>query len=356
MSELVSELVNLESPGKDFYFQNQKVLLTYKTHINKDMFAQMMYIRSDKIKKCYIAHENGVGDTITPYEHTHAVIDFGKRVQSKDARFLDIDGIHPHISIIKNVAQWKKACKYICKEDKTVVLQEDDRFSDGIDLDKIWNCNDLRGALETCENLRDVVPTMMLYDRKPMVWGREINCAIKSEEDMFPWQRNMWECIHGKCDNRSIHWISDNKGCKGKTQFIIYCGLTVPGKVMWIVPNGTSRDIMHVVMEQIKAGWRGDTILINLSRSATSCSDMTQVYRVMEDLKDGLIYSSKYMGGTLMIPSPHIIVLSNTTPDLHRLSLDRWRLYEIGEEKTLTPVTLKIGGSGEMHSPSGYNF
>ena len=136
MTDLLTDLPILDSEGS-FRFQNQKVLLTYKTHLDKDKFADFITkIAKGALKCIYIAHENGKDDPITPYEHTHAVINFGKSIQSRNANFLDFDEIHPHISIIKTPIQWKKACKYICKEDSTVVLE---------DHDNAWNITEVWG-------------------------------------------------------------------------------------------------------------------------------------------------------------------------------------------------------------------
>lgn len=349
MSELVSELDSMNE--SKFYFQNQKCLLTYKTHIDKACLACALGTISNEIKALYIAHETGKDDPITPYEHTHVVVDFGKRVQSRNARFLDFDSIHPHISLIKKPLEWKKACKYICKEDKSVILREEDKFEEGFDIQSVWGHATLEDALTNMSSLRDALPTIALYNVKKQVWGREIECPIKSPEDMYKWQAQIYGTIMTKPNYREVVWIADEEGCKGKTQFIKYCAINHPGKVMWIEPSGTTRDIIHVVMEQIKGGWRGDTVMINLPRSATSGSDMGHVYRVIETLKDGMIYSSKYSGGTMLIPSCHVIVMSNMLPERHRLSADRWCVYTISELE-LAPVTLSSRALGN-YNPMG---
>lgn len=359
--DLLTELETINE--SKFRFQNQKVMLTYKTHLNKDDFTAFLRGLVPDLKKIYIAHENGEGDSITPYEHTHSVIDFGKNFQSKNVRIFDFIGIHPNISKITSPRSWKKACKYICKEDKTVVLAEDDNFGFSI-AESIWEHSNVQDALRTAQNLRDVMPIIALMGMKKLEWGREIECSIQDIDGMYPWQRKIWDFIAHKPNDRTVYWIGDEGGCKGKTQFIKYCDINCDGKVLWIIPSGSTRDIIHVVMEQINSGWRGDTIMINLSRSATCGSDMSHVYRVIEDLKDGMIFSSKYNGGKLLIPNVHVIVMSNTYPQLERLTGDRWKVGKIDvstldliqvtteeikkanaaiAEKKLEPVTLNIG-------------
>lgn len=342
MTNLLTDLENMEIKDKKFRFQNQKAMFTYKTHIDKVAWDTWVKGKIPRTRRVYIAHENGEGDEITPYEHTHIVVDFGEVFQTQNVRYFDWEGIHPHISKIKTSVQWKKACKYICKEDTTVTLVEDDEWSIAND---IWRHDSVQAALEKCTSLRDVMPTIALFQQKEVSWGNEINCSIKSLEDMYPWQRQIYDFCYTKPNDRTVYWIYDEGGCQGKTQLIKYMTINDENKVMWIVPSGSTRDIIHMVMEQIKMGWRGDTVMINLSRSATSSSDMGHVYRVIEDLKDGMIYSSKYMGGKMLIPSPHVIVMSNKLPEEHRLSGDRWKVGLIDDEKRLSPCNIKRGES-----------
>ena len=97
MTDLLTELDTISE--NNFRFQNQKVLLTYRTHISKEVIEMVMnMVSKGKLKACYIAHENGTSDPVTPYEHTHVVADFGRVIQSKNSRFLDVLNIHPHRS------------------------------------------------------------------------------------------------------------------------------------------------------------------------------------------------------------------------------------------------------------------
>lgn len=230
-------LVELDKVDESkFSFANHKVMLTYKTHLNKDEFTAFLRGLVPDLKKIYIAHENGEGDSITPYEHTHSVIDFGKRFQSKNVRIFDFIGIHPNISKITSPRSWKKACKYICKEDKTVVLAEDDNFGFSI-AESVWEHNNVQDALRTAQNLKDVMPIIALMGMKKLEWGREIECSIQDVEGMYPWQRKIWNFINLKPNDRTVYWIGDEGGCKGKTQFIKYCDINCDGKVLWIIPS-----------------------------------------------------------------------------------------------------------------------
>ena len=51
---------------------------------------------------------------------------------------------------------WKKACKYITKEDKSVVLANDDEFKDVGSVTHVWKNKSLTEALENTTEMRDV--------------------------------------------------------------------------------------------------------------------------------------------------------------------------------------------------------
>lgn len=52
-------------------------------------------------------------------------------------------------------------------------------------------------------------------------------------------------------------------------------------------------------------------------------------YGVLEELKNGMIYSGKYEGGLCVFRSPHVIVFSNSKPDKNIMSKDRWNIVNI---------------------------
>ena len=60
--------------------------------------------------------------------------------------------------------------------------------------------------------------------------------------------------------------------------------------------------------------------------------DKTISYSLLEELKDGFIFSGKYEGGIREIAIPHIIVMANYLPDTTKLSLDRWKIQELKDE------------------------
>ena len=54
-------------------------------------------------------------------------------------------------------------------------------------------------------------------------------------------------------------------------------------------------------------------------------------YGALEQLKNGMIYSGKYEGGTCLFDNPHVIVFANEPPKIEKMSLDRWKIIDLNE-------------------------
>ena len=54
------------------------------------------------------------------------------------------------------------------------------------------------------------------------------------------------------------------------------------------------------------------------------------IYRVLEDIKDGAATTSKYDNKIIRFKTPNVVmVFSNKQPDLNSLSKDRWEVYTL---------------------------
>lgn len=72
----------------------------------------------------------------------------------------------------------------------------------------------------------------------------------------------------------------------------------------------------------------------------------------MEELKDGLITSTKYRPTVKIFKAPHVVVFSNHPPMLDMLSLDRWKYYKTKVEGgiiILDPQPVGIGAQGAFN-------
>ena len=124
--------------------------------------------------------------------------------------------------------------------------------------------------------------------------------------------------IENTPDTCKIRWYVDEKGGQGKTFLSKY--LVSKGNCVRF-ENGKSADI--------KFGYNGQSICIfDLSRSQQDHIN----YEVIESIKNGIMYNTKYVSEMRVNEIPHVIVFSNARPDETKLSEDRWDIHVIHGE------------------------
>lgn len=145
--------------------------------------------------------------------------------------------------------------------------------------------------------------------------------VIKPTE-FYAWQTALIQELQGPPHPRRITWYLDELGGSGKTAISKYITTTLPGALFF--SGGSFRDISHAV---IKSSFDPKVVVVNLPRS---CEGKIS-YGALEAIKDGIIQSGKYEGGTRIYAPPHLIVMANFMPDMKQLSLDRWEIRELRE-------------------------
>lgn len=136
-----------------------------------------------------------------------------------------------------------------------------------------------------------------------------------------PWQRKVWALYNSEPDDRSIYWFYDLHGGVGKTAMAKY--LCIKGKCVYV--NGKASDVKYAVCKVREAGIDVKCVIWGIPRQSQEYVS----YAAIEEVKDGLFFSSKYESGTVVMNSPHIFVFCNFYPETHKLSQDRWRIFDI---------------------------
>lgn len=124
-------------------------------------------------------------------------------------------------------------------------------------------------------------------------------------------------------DARTINWIWSKEGGMGKTSTAAYLERNYSGVC---VANGKAHDIKNTVIKHLEEN-ELDVMIVTIPRSAQDY--LGGLYGVLEEIKDGLIYSGKYEGGFANIEPPHVIVMCNFEPDRWMISEDRWNIIEL---------------------------
>lgn len=142
------------------------------------------------------------------------------------------------------------------------------------------------------------------------------------EKPTQEWQTKILKEIETPADLRTIHWIVDPVGGKGKTHLCKYLAVYHNALVLC----GKGADMKYAVCQYVQGGKSPEIILLDLPRSL----DLHYIsFAGIEEIKNGLFFSPKYEGSMCTYNSPHVYIFSNEHPDTSQLSSDRWDIREI---------------------------
>lgn len=149
----------------------------------------------------------------------------------------------------------------------------------------------------------------MPIERKPNI--------LKTEQ-LRPWQNNIRKICDTEPDDRTINWIYDLEGGKGKTAL---CKYIIKNYNATLVNGSTKDSIYGIVQHKEATGLYPDIILWNLPRSQKGVS-----YSAIEQIKDGIFYNKKYESKMILMACPHIFIFANYLPNEEELTEDRWNI------------------------------
>jgi len=152
---------------------------------------------------------------------------------------------------------------------------------------------------------------------------------VLDEKMMYSWQAEILKQLRADPDDRKVCWLVDQKGNSGKSalaKFLCKHKLALP------LTYTDAKDAMYMVTQQ---AWQR-AYVFDLTRCKPAALSASDLYSVMEQIKNGLLQNTKYVAkaGILRKPS-HVWVFSNHVPDYKSLSTDRWMVYEINENQNL---------------------
>lgn len=192
---------------------------------------------------------------------------------------------------------------------------------------------------EPCKNLRASLNYCTKADTRiggPWCVGWDPPEPIRTiaEGDFNDWQRHLLGHINDRPDLRRVYWYWEQTGGVGKTAFAKWAAVNRNALVL----SGKSADIKFAVAQRIRQ--RGGLGLAIFSFTRTLENYVS--YEAIEAIKDGIFFSGKYEGGTVVFDSPHIVCFANFPPDYEKLSIDRWAIYHIVEGKAELDVRCQI--------------
>ena len=151
----------------------------------------------------------------------------------------------------------------------------------------------------------------------------EVNKKIMSRDKMYAWQRWMDDILEKESDDRKVYVIVDPVGNSGKSSFgVSWCLKHAQEGI--IVQNGKTADIVHGLSKEDESRLR--TVFIDFSRSNEDHLNFDMIERI----KNGYLFSTKYDSHVVqMARSLHVVLFVNQHIDYSKMSMDRWRIYEM---------------------------
>jgi len=185
--------------------------------------------------------------------------------------------------------------------------------------------SDLKRCMELIKSGTSV-DTLLLEEPTALTHGRglrDLERVVKRhrardqfmETHLRPWQQQTLDLLLTQSD-REVLWVCDPVGNSGKT---ILSNVLEFKHNYQVFTGGKFADLAYAI-DQDRDGYA-----IDLSR----CSEEFCCYHFMECIKNRRIFSTKYDSGTKYLRSNRLVVFANYSPQLDKLSRDRWRILEL---------------------------
>lgn len=160
----------------------------------------------------------------------------------------------------------------------------------------------------------------------PWSKGIPINFTdTRKKMELRPFQQTLWDLVQ---TDRQITWVADKAGNMGKTTFAKHWAIN---NKKFIFVNGKGADIRSAIATMVWKGNAPEVVIFGYPRSKEAYVS----YEAIEEVKDGLFFSTKYESGMVVFPSPKVIVLANFEPDYKQMTADRWDVREINDKYEL---------------------
>lgn len=216
----------------------------------------------------------------------------------------------------------EQAYAYCTKEDTRVSGSAPYEFGQFLSIQgKRTDISEVITAIESCHDFRDVIRLGDSFVAGHMNWAEAVfeSRRITPPEDMRivefrPWQQSIMDRLALPPDPRTIFWVVDERGGKGKSRLALHLYLFREGSLLF--QNSKSADVALVCK---KAG-SPSLIMFDLAR----CEHEHINYSIIEHCKDGVILSGKYNSSIVCFSSrPHVLVFANAFPEPRKFSEDR---------------------------------
>jgi len=131
-----------------------------------------------------------------------------------------------------------------------------------------------------------------------------------------PWQKKVLDLVTVPANDRTIIWVKDSVGNHGKSRLAVHLQRN-HGAVQL---KGRVADMAYMYDKE-------PIVVIDVPR--TYADNMDHLYAFAEELKNGVVISTKYESCRKMFKPPHVIFFCNFAPDSEKWSYDRLKCLDL---------------------------
>ena len=228
---------------------------------------------------------------------------------------------------------------------REVLSRNNQRYLEKIELGKNISTILDEGVVQEDSLTREHRHALEIYRRQ------EPRCDITAVQ-LRSWQEDALKLIDYPSE-REVIWIVGRQGHEGKSWFQnyiqAYFGYHRVARCDLRIKHA---NVCNVLKKQCLG--TANIFLFNDARSVTG--EEINLYRILEDIKDGQATASKYDNTNIRFKTPNtVMVFSNGYPKIGKLSRDRWRIFNANQDK-LRDVTLEIMKiKKDGHNPQNFN-
>lgn len=171
--------------------------------------------------------------------------------------------------------------------------------------------------------------------------GRAVFHFLEDPMMRRPFQETLRKAVLGPVHQRKIFWVGDTIGNTGKSEWADWMEWKYGAET---VSYGTAKDVMSLILSRPAS----KAYLFTLPRSRPKDAALTDLYNVLEMVKDGKLINHKYECSKIRIARPHVFVLANYFPNQEErkhLSDDRWGFFHVTQD------TYRLADGVEQHQP-----
>lgn len=299
--------------------RGKRWVFTLNNYVDEDVERLRIFGESDDCGYLVYGREVGVGGT----PHLQGFVLFVDR-----KRFIQVQAVlgrRCHIESARGTNQ--QAREYCVKDGEFVEFGTFPAVSQGrrSDVDQFvdW-CRgffDDRGEPPSERLIATRFPALFLRYRRHLSDLSLHLCSgpVFDDGPLRPWQQGLYDELEVDPDDRTVLFVYDSEGGKGKTWFQRYLLMKRLDDCQ-MLSVGKRDDIAHAIDVSRRL------FLFNVPRGGMEFLQ----YTILEQLKDRCVFSPKYESRMKLIyHNVHVVVFCNEYPDMNKMTGDRYRIIEL---------------------------